>query len=125
VIVPVTYYQIPRDEDGTPSREFDHLFQRIVGWWPEIEIPEDMVSKSSQRKGEAPRHMGDIALGLLRDGNDISQRQLDAALDYLVRVIFFYENSPWEGTEPYPGRNEQAARDHQALLDELLSVNVS
>lgn len=115
----VPYYCIPRDEDGTPSREFDHFFQRALCWWPEIEIPEGMVSATSRKRGEEPRHKGEVALGLLRDGNDISQAQLAAAIDYLQKCVSFYENHPWEDVEPYPGRNEQAATSFRELAAEM------
>jgi hypothetical protein len=119
ILETVPYYRIPRDDDGRPSRLFDRLFEMALRWHAEIEIPADMVSSASKKRGDPPQHMGEVALHNLRDGNDVSQRQLDAALAYLRAAEAFYESNPWEGIEPYPGRNQEAADDFQELLAEL------
>ncbi|MET0441321.1 MAG: hypothetical protein ABW071_04985 [Casimicrobiaceae bacterium] len=115
----VPYYRIPRDEDGRPSRLFDRAFELALRWQGDIDIPAEMISNASKRKGEAPVHAGAVALHNLRDANDISQRQLDAAFAYLQAMIAFYEGDPWEGFEPYQGRNKEAATNLRDLLDEL------
>jgi hypothetical protein len=119
MLTTVPYYRIPRDEDGKPSRLFDRTYEMALRWHAEIDIPDEMVSAASKKKGEAPVHAGEVALNLLRDANDISQRQLDAAFAYLHAAIAFYESDPWEGFEPYPGRNAEAAANLRDLLDEL------
>jgi hypothetical protein len=119
LLTTVPYYRIPRDEDGRPSRNFDRLFEMALRWHGDIEIPDDMISASSKRKGEEPVHAGAVALHNLRDANDISQRQLNAAFAYLRDMIAFFEGNPWEGFEPYPGRNKEAATDLRELLAAL------
>lgn len=119
MLTTVPYYRIERDEDGSPSKLFDRAFTMALRWLPDIDIPDEMVSAASKKKGEAPVHAGAVALHLLRDGNDISQRQLNAALAYLIGAIAFYESNPWDGFEPYPGRNAEAARDLHELQNEL------
>jgi len=109
------FYRIPRDEDGRVSREFDRLFEHVTRWWPEVEIPDDMVSAASRKKGES-EHMGAAALHQLRDGGAVSQRSLDAALDYLDRAIGWYESGP---AEPFPGRNEEALIDMHEMRTAL------
>jgi len=111
------FYRIPKDEDGRVNREFDRLFQHVARWWPDVEIPEGMVSAASRKKGE-PEHMGAAALHQLRDGGAVSQHSLNAALDYLKRAHEWYASEP----EPFPGRNEEARKDmydmYVALIDD-------
>lgn len=123
MLTTVPYYRIPRDEDGHPSRLFDHAFTMALRWHAEIDIPDELVSSTSKKRGEPPVHAGEVALKLLRDANDISQRQLDAAVDYLAAAINFYTSDPWEGFEPYPGRNHEAATDLINLLNELTGAH--
>ena len=114
----VIYYRIPRDEDGKPSRLFDRAFTMALRWQPEIDIPDEMVSSTSKKRGDPPVHAGAVALHLLRDANDISPRQLAFALDYLSRAISYYEVD--DQPEPYTGRNEEAAGNLHDLFDELI-----
>ena len=116
MLTTVPYYCIDREEDGRTSREYDRLFTLAVRWYPEIEIPEGMVSAVSRKRGEEPQHAGLTALNTLRMGNPISRHQLDCALNWLDQATDYYEAGP---AEPYPGRNEEAARNLRDLREEL------
>ena len=99
-IVAVTYFRIPRDQDGRRSRYFDREFENVLRWFPESEdISDD--------------HPGRSALRSLREGQDISVRQMDDAIAYLDRSYDYYQASP---DEPYVGRNAEACRDVLEML---------
>jgi len=117
----ITYYRIAHDEDGPTHRSsiVQRPFTNALRWMPDTPIPEDRISATSRKRGEAPVDAGAVALHALSNGNEISQRQFDNALAYLRDAIAFYESDPWDGHEPYEGRNEEAATDLRELLGEL------
>jgi len=106
MLITTTYYSVPREEDGRPNADFKRLWEYAMCWHPEIEEPSDRPSGLS-------------ALHQLRDGNAVPSEKLAAAHAYLVAAIDFYLSNPWGGSQPYEGRNEQAAQDFQNLLEEL------
>lgn len=115
MLTAVPYYCIPREESGRRNLEFDRLFTLALRWWPEVTIPEGMNAAVARKRG-VEQHMGITALDTLRMGSPISKHQLDAALNYLDQAIDWYESGI---DEPYPGRNEEAARNLRELREEL------
>jgi len=97
----VAYFRLPRDEDGRVDRGTDQrAFDLALRWHPDLEDHPPAVS----------------ALRRLQGGDEISERHLRAALAYLGAAIDWYVTRT---SEPYPGRNYEAAADLRALLDEL------
>ena len=98
-----TYFKLQRDEDGRieDSGVMDRLFTMAQRWHPDIE--------------EWP--IGGRILQRLYDGDSISLRHMDQAVDYLLAALRYY--SPGGPPEPYPGRDNEAYNDLEALYLEL------
>jgi hypothetical protein len=114
----ITYYRIAHDEDGPTHRSslVQRPFTMALRWIPDIPIPEDRISATSRKRGDAPVDAGAVALHSLSNGGEIAQRHFDNAVAYLRDAIAFYAAGP---DEPYPGRNDEAVNDLRELLGEL------
>ena len=115
MIEPVTHWHIPRVEDENTgnlyrSEEFSRLVTHALRWWPE---------PWTNQQEEDDLGKGRSALRSLEQGQPISSRQLGLAIEFLRRSAEWYEAGPWDGVEPFEGRNAEAASDLRALLAEV------
>lgn len=92
VLEQVTYYRLPRDEDGRRSREHDVVFEMALRWQP--------FDTAELNKGAG-------LLRRLRDGDKVSVDEVVLIGVYLCAAVEHYRTAD----EPYPGRNEEAIRD--------------
>lgn len=111
-IITLPHFAMERDEDGTANAEFQRLVTYAMRWWPEGLNMSDI----DFAKGAA-------AIRSLAQGDTISYDRMQLAVGYVIDSIAFYESNPWEGSEPYEGRNAAAIADLRALLD-VVNVEV-
>lgn len=101
ILQSVTYWRVPRDDNGRPDRTRFRVFDMALRWQPELD--------------------GDDAAGVthlvrLRGGDAVSDEHLTAARAYLAAAIVFYRS---DEPEPYPSRNAEAAANLAELLEAL------
>ena len=106
VLQPVTYYTMPRDEDGRRSREHDIVFEMALRWRPSFD---DALAVDLPLQGHG-------LLRRLRDGDKISEAELHLIGVYLSAAVDHYQDAP----EPYPQRNREAITDLRRMAELVL-----
>jgi len=106
-----TYYSIQRSEPERREQAYDRTFVLALRWQPLREFHPENEGLDSDWVAAGTRH-----LDRLKSGDEISERHLNLALDYLDAALAYYERITYE---PYPGRNAEAAGNLRDLIHEL------
>jgi hypothetical protein len=94
-----------RDDDGDRDGGTRREIKMALRWWPPMRDHDDR---------------GIRVLHDLDQGQSISDDRLDTLVDYLTKSRDYYLSGP---VEPFDGRNAEAARDFQILLNTIGAAN--